>query len=53
MTRVVILYQRDREAIILAPVGRYHVGDHTPPMTIPDRHGNMHAIPAGVVVEVG
>lgn len=53
MTRVVILYQGDREAIILAPAGRYHVGDATPPMTLKDRHGNMHTIPAGRVVEVG
>jgi len=53
MIRVVILYQGDREATILAPPGRYHVGDHTPAMILKDRHGNMHTIPAGVVVEVG
>jgi len=53
MIRVVILYLRDREAIILAPPGRYHVGDRTPPMTLKDRHGNMHTVPAGVVKRVG
>lgn len=53
MIRITILYQGDREAIILAPVGRYHVGDRTPPMQLRDRHGNLHTIPAGVVVEVG
>jgi hypothetical protein len=52
MIRVVIL-SGDREATILAPPGRYHVGDHTPPMQLRDRHGNLHTVPAGVVVEVG
>ena len=52
MIRVVIL-SGDREATILAPPGRYHVGDRTPAMRLPDRHGNMHTVPAGVVKRVG
>lgn len=53
MIRVVILSRLDIESTILAPPGRYHVGDRTPPMTLKDRHGNIHTVPAGVVVEVG
>jgi len=53
MIRVVILSRMDIESTILAPVGRYHVGDRTPPMQLRDRHGNLHTVPAGVVVEVG
>lgn len=53
MIRVVILSRLDIESTILAPIGRYHVGDHTPPMRLPDRHGNMHTVPAGVVKRVG